>query len=454
MSPSRPRMKPQYLRKERRRVAQRDYRNRRENTLQAANARAKKLQAALDQSMKCFGAFHDYVVKRPGDHLPPDVISRLAATSMEMASIVRQAYCSDVDEIGDLPKGDDFDSLPLKEKELIDNNFSYQSKPAPDNTSHLSIINAVKPCASNPRGEALLMRRLLDAYVQRAVDIFQHCMPNGHMQSSIPRSMELYKVSDGSRDAYISSSARSYYQSAWKDINYSKAIQKCLPRLFRIVEGNTNVIAPRSAPPYIQKLQFAKTRTVVDTNDANLKGEWLEASDVVEYLAERGIYLRRDGQDVLELTVSPNPPSGFANAQNALQGHLETHQTAGASTTSSNILRSADGQGVLPLSQDISMAEILKNLEGKDDFQLGMFDFNSSPEQSAALVDSFSNDEHCEHEHIHAGALKLQVNLDTLFRVLSDHAICLGPSPGIRRVAVDLAIRQAVLPASPTMVSC
>ncbi|KAH7124975.1 hypothetical protein B0J13DRAFT_628267 [Dactylonectria estremocensis] len=74
--------------------------------------------------------------------------------------------------------------------------------------------------------------------------------------------------------------------------------------MYRSIKGMRQYALPRSAPPKLQMLQPGSTRTVLQTTIADLKSEWLEACDVEEYLAERGICIR--GEDVghmLELSL-------------------------------------------------------------------------------------------------------------------------------------------------------
>ena len=72
------------------------------------------------------------------------------------------------------------------------------------------------------------------------------------------------------------------------------------PALYRLVEGAHNSsMVPRLAPPHLQRLEYGLTRTWVETNLPGLMGEWLEAVDVEEYLAARGIFLHDDSRSSL-----------------------------------------------------------------------------------------------------------------------------------------------------------
>ena len=62
------------------------------------------------------------------------------------------------------------------------------------------------------------------------------------------------------------------------------------PDLYRAVEGE-GIIVERKWGREAETLAFAKTRTRVETTMPGFEGEWLEASDVQEYLENKGVLL-------------------------------------------------------------------------------------------------------------------------------------------------------------------
>ncbi|KPM40735.1 hypothetical protein AK830_g5812 [Neonectria ditissima] len=269
-----------------------------------------------------------------------------------------------------------------------------------------------------PRGDGpganSLTRRMLQACLLRAIAIFSHQLPLGNRD---PPSV-LLPLSVAPSDVLATMSVRQANQvmdGHWRDVLFTESTLNVLPKMHRTVEGTLQHAVPRSLPPNLQMLRRGSTRTVLETTIPHLKGGWLEACDVEEYLAERGICVRdEDTGDMVELSLphaNTVPPS--------------MHDRTAFTRAGFTIFGRADIEGHRIPS--------------------GLWSFTPSPQQYAdfsTLQDAV--DQNSSVPVVTPGS-RLTINLDKLVSVLASNAVCLGPAPGIRKEAVDLAIRESAM---------
>lgn len=225
---------------------------------------------------------------------------------------------------------------------------------------------------------------------------------------------------------------------------------RSLPGLYRIIEGFSGFkMLPRKASPFVQCLEFGRTRTVLQTDLPELQGEWLEPTDVQEYLQERGIHVR---------TLSQSPDS-IIDVQNGTTTSARNSTVASISPMTSSI---EDSSSAI-FSQFSDNATIHENcLEGdfklpdtiNDSMDLSIFGHSSEtslPVPSGCL--SFTptllhTANESETEGLGSGTTqcpRMIINLDKLVENLAAQAVCLGAVPGIRKTAVDRAIRESIV---------
>ncbi|UKZ95905.1 uncharacterized protein TrAFT101_010716 [Trichoderma asperellum] len=396
-------------RRARMRLAQRSYRNRKQNALVLAKTRAEVFEKALDSSINEFIRFYEHVSKKKSE-LPHELIMDVNKTAMNIVSIARKARTE---------QGiSDSDQTQLPEEGTTVSNGDASSDRDPSgviadwlNASGKDLAGAdqyskhYEPLASsNP---APVSQRLLLACLTRTMDLLQ--FGNLHILALTP-TMLLPLRFDRAENLLESVSERlsGGPKAFLADCRYRDGRNAYLPKIMRLVEGDLSTLQPRSPPPNLERLQFGMTRTMLHTTNSDFQGEWLEAPDVEEYLEQRGIFVRMDSPgDVIRLSAPRNNESRLAKRV-ALPGHDWT------------IFGRTFGENqIIPTGlSNFAVSEMLPE--------------TGFPTSKAATGQEEEQD------------LKITVDLDKLIRGLADKAICLGPCPGIRRIHVDEAIRASV----------
>ncbi|KAJ2974230.1 hypothetical protein NQ176_g6166 [Zarea fungicola] len=213
------------------------------------------------------------------------------------------------------------------------------------------------------------------------------------------------------------------------DIKFTDAIQRLLPPLVRQVEGNIDPRErlPRLPIPQLQCLQYGRTRTVLQSQESlpDLAGEWLEAIDVEEYLAERGIVLRDDTEGSLVRLRAGSSVSQSQSPEPSIEVGLPM-SPSDFSQSSSEPLHMADGGQSEP--HDALPTNWMDLYDESDFSDLAMAELDQ---------DLFENMEFHPSD--------ITINFDKLVDGLAARTICLGLCPAIRREGVDEAIREAVV---------
>lgn len=422
--------------------------------------------------MQSFANFQGHVISRPGEACPTDILVRLSETAMELAAISQDARSPHQS-----PQDPGNDADLYRSKTPSDNIHEWDMPPRlTDNVKYteplqrwLRIVGEAtetlhRQAASHPS----LIFKLLEAFLTKAVDV----LSSKTLNTCIPAALLGFQDDDGSKEAMLAFTLRqlrtSPQNTMWTEVLCGDAWLYRGPKLFRVIEGETNIKTPRSPSPNLQRLRFGRTRTVMETDIPHLLGEWLEASDVIEYLAERGIVVREhDQRDVLELKL----PSTGQNKTSQQQREasigafydVARMQTL-ADVRSGDVSREGPSSRIIQWNAEQASINVpdgsTRALFGRDSnneprFPTGAFAFTPSQEETAGLRNSFLRttryqDLFDESPHTLPLQGELKVDLKKLVKVLADHAICMGPSPGIRRASVDLAIRESVFTVDST----
>ncbi|PTB64835.1 hypothetical protein BBK36DRAFT_1135932 [Trichoderma citrinoviride] len=566
--PGRPRMKDSLpadpndnSRRSRMRLAQRSYRSRKENELATTRARADALQRALNSSLDEFIRFHELSSGKEKD-LPSDFVLQLNRTAMNIMAIARSAQADHwpaldhADRLLAASTGDDNYASSYHGKDNKNNKSTAgeknkstageknKSTAGEDDGSSTYILRDGLPAASSSWGNAsssssssyapperhnplrpkpvTISQRLMRACVDRAASMLH--LTSSPVMCLLPAM--LLPLQHDRRDNLLSRTMR--YLSITHDdaaaltldAEHSLQATRRLPRMLRTVEGqgssssssssSSTTMVPRAPPPNLQRLQFGRTRTVLATALPDLQGEWLEASDVEEYLEQRGIFIRQDAPDadMLNLAipvVDVDSGAGLSlqatdlndvNRQNPVRmvrGHPHFVESAAVMPIPTAAppfphhryhqhqqlqqQQQQQQQGLPPMSMQQSLdsnfavnpdyaifgqqRDIQVVPSGLRMFTPTAWSFddsaniipmdmamrnNNQPNNSSSSSSSNSNNNNNNHSPDH---INIMVNLDNLIVKLASKAVCLGPCPGIRRGHVDEAIRDSVVQMPP-----
>ena len=231
-----------------------------------------------------------------------------------------------------------------------------------------------------------------------------------------------------------------------------QSITLIYPDMYRSVEGDDRLIVPRMPTMEPQQLVPGRTRTKLDTNLHDFLGEWLEPIDVQEYLEWKGILVGGSGRSrVLQITI---PEITLADIWTQDAGAIFTEEIQRSrlmSTAWPFGIGSQDHELRVPDASLTQPTEISFPTNGEQSHVLAA----SNPEQSIVsqalpeiqaqnnpVQHSFPNDFYLPG---YAGQLiSVTLNLERLMKFLVGSACCIGPGPGIRREAVDHALRVSI----------
>ena len=224
------------------------------------------------------------------------------------------------------------------------------------------------------------------------------------------------------------------------------------PDMYRSIEGSDRFMVPRSGKLEPQQLVHGRTRTRLGTDLQDFQGEWLEPIDVQEFLEDFGIALKDRGSGgVLQIAI--------------LEGKLRDICTHDASAVFSEEI------------QRSRMMAISKSFDEKKDDELtvqcgeprqnrghqpstfpreGHFRGESNESQAAGLHSFLEHQtlENTDQSVLQYGPNRIQsvetfiditLHLDRMMRFLVLAASCIGSGPGIRREAIEHALRVSII---------
>lgn len=392
------------------RLAQRSYRNRKANELTAAKARADSLEKALNSTLDEFIKLHQLLLGKQ-EYMPADFLMQLHETATNIIGIAKNALADNSTDV-EYQAGE-----VLMTVDSDENEDDVIEIPA-----HINSGNSFpKPASVSQR----ILRACLDIAAERLK------LPRVPFLRILPAL--LLPLQFESEDNILKR-AMQYLSLNGEEANLEQerysAKAGYLPKMMRLIEGQTHTLVPRKPQPDMQRLQFGCTRTVISTAVPDLQGEWLEPLDVEEYLEQRGIFVREEApdNDLLNLVI----PAG---------------------SKLSETMTSVDETGAQP--SDMPNQTYTNNMPGNSnpdelginhDYDIFDHQRDATTAFAASLWDvdgtgiSSENIPMCNSEQIN-----ITINLDTLVHKLVSKAICLGASPGIRRAHVDEAIRGSVV---------
>ncbi|KAM0476484.1 hypothetical protein ACHAPX_006398 [Trichoderma viride] len=413
--PGRPRMKDSLpidpndnTPRSRMRLAQRSYRNRKATELTAAKARADSLEKALNSTLDEFIKLHQMLLGKQ-EYMPADFLMQLHETATNIISIAKNALADNSAE------------HECQAGEVLMSTDSDQ-----DEDDAIEISAPINSGSLYPKPPSI-SQRILRACLDVAVDRLK--LPRVPFMRILPALLLPLQFESEDR---ILRRAMKYLslgdeESHLEQERYSVKAGY-LPKMMRLIEGQTHTLVPRKPQPNMQRLQFGCTRTVISTAVPDLQGEWLEPLDVEEYLEQRGIFVREEApdDDLLNLAI----PAGSklyatmtnVNETDAQQPDVQNQPYTNDAPSNPDELGIGHDYDIFDHQRDsaTAFANSLWDVEGTC----------ISPE----------NIPMCNSEQIN-----ITINLDTLVLKLVSKAICLGACPGIRRAHVDEAIRGSVV---------
>lgn len=390
------------------RLAQRSYRNRKATELTAAKARADSLEKALNSTLDEFIKLHQMLLGKQ-EYMPADFLMQLHETATNIISIAKNALA---------------DNSAEHECQAGEVLMSTDSDEDEDDAIEISApINSGSLYPKPPSISQRILRACLDVAVDRLK------LPRVPFMRILPALLLPLQFESEDR---ILRRAMKYLslgdeESHLEQERYSVKAGY-LPKMMRLIEGQTHTLVPRKPQPNMQRLQFGCTRTVISTAVPDLQGEWLEPLDVEEYLEQRGIFVREEApdDDLLNLAI----PAGSklyatmtnVNETDAQQPDVQNQPYTNDAPSNPDELGIGHDYDIFDHQRDsaTAFANSLWDIEGTC----------ISPE----------NIPMCNSEQIN-----ITINLDTLVLKLVSKAICLGACPGIRRAHVDEAIRGSVV---------
>lgn len=443
------------------RLAQRTYRARKEGALNLERVRSEYLSGALDQALAAFATFHQRALESPEVQSSSGLLAHLNQAASEMATIAsdtnkttRLLYSSEstYPNIQQPDRGTTSLSRIAPAGEL-QNDSILGLKPTTAYMPALSLTLSSDAVALTLRTAnrtlSPLSERIIRACLERVITISSSSSrhENRFQDLTLPLNIlgeellvdETFKI-------------LSLFPLT-ADYQYLPESAVHLPSMYRVVEGDKNVIR-RLPSPSVQRIVRGKTRTMLATEFPPLQGEWLEAMDVEEYLEDRGIFLRGaisshmvnfealgtqmltrniDLQNGRHLTATNSPVSAVPD-QISVASRVNHYQQplneTGGSSVGLRRHEPADYSvfGLPRPEQPISLAEPLPLL------RTGLVPIQSP---RVSCTDSTQQSYH--------PASQITIDLDKLVHLLASNATCLGPAPGIRKAAVDSSIAQSVI---------
>ncbi|EHK45990.1 hypothetical protein TRIATDRAFT_41118 [Trichoderma atroviride IMI 206040] len=415
--PGRPRMKDSLpidpndnSPRSRMRLAQRSYRNRKANELTAAKERADSLEKALNSTLDEFIKLHQMLLGKQ-EYMPADFLMQLHGTATNIIGIAKNALADNPPEhayqAGEVLMSTDSDE---------------------DEDDAIDIAAPINSGSSYPKPPSI-SQRILRACLDIAADRLK--LPRVPFLRILPAL--LLPLQFESEDNILRR-AMQYLSLSGEEAHLEQerysAKAGYLPKMMRLIEGQTHTLVPRKPQPDMQRLQFGCTRTVISTAVPDLQGEWLEPLDVEEYLEQRGIFVREEApdDDLLNLAI---PAGSKLSATMTNVNETDAQPSDMQNQTYTNNIPDTSNHDELGIDHDYGIFDHQR--DATTAFAASLWDVDGtgiSPENTSM----------CSSEQIN-----ITINLDTLVHKLVSKAVCLGACPGIRRAHVDEAIRGSVV---------
>jgi hypothetical protein len=283
-------------------------------------AKVEGVELALEKIIKSFTKFQYFAIESGG--FPPDAALELSRTAMEIMNLSNEARAIQItgkeqgdsadssDSTGsnvDKEKNDDIDEqvkqyVPMQASAMSKeassahpySNFTVISKKS-NFPSNWQAGNSISPQPSttlfpwtSSHQNITFAQRLRLACVERGFQLLS--TPNLSFPEIHPAlSLHLKWMTIHELRALTEESLRGNVGQ----LNLYGPIQHppvlIHPEMYRKVEGSKSVLVNRAPSKDVERLVFGRTRTIVETALPGFEGEWLEPSDVQEYLEGKGI---------------------------------------------------------------------------------------------------------------------------------------------------------------------
>lgn len=361
------------------------------------------------------------MASRDGEPLPSDVLTQLTKTASDLASVSPSLQTTSDDDPKTSP-GTNGENLE-RERQIKD-----------------PVLRPIDLKWYEKQGTTVpsLAHRFLTACINRALNIFSLDNPAqewpalGFLSPLVLLELRnpgaLYKLTT----IHMGGLSRGY----WVDAVYDSGVHESLPTTFRTIEGRSDIAIPRMSPPRLQCLEFGRTRTILRTGIRGLQGEWLEAVDVEEYLSERGISIHRGGPSDRIVLGLPSLEDEIRKFRAAAPMSIKIGEASNADHISHwehNIGRSPSDSTVFGVNRGSFPQVPSRTLS-----------FTPSPSQCCSLLGMQQSRVPIGDSEPSCALPLITVDIDKLISMLAVEAACLGPGPGVRRAAVDLAIRESL----------
>lgn len=445
-------------------------------------ARVAKLERALEQTMQSFTRFQTLAIEV--DNLPPKIALEISRTALDIASVAQRAHSGeplneevpDEDRSGRMPDSRDETEKILAEpvtRQIRPTETAHSSRPSnPTPTSvstngcesfdllkwssptsyptTISTQQNMAPRTPDDRQSTWFAAKLLRQCLEKGVRILTS--PNMTYDDLHPAlTIHLTWVSvDELRVQSVRAMANNFENPPETQ---GQSVTLIYPDMYRSVEGDDRIIVPRMPTMEPQQLVPGRTRTKLDTNLHDFLGEWLEPIDVQEYLEWKGIFVGDSGRSrVLQIAI---PETTLADIWTQDAGAIFTEEIQRSSLMSTAWpfgIESQDHELRVPDAILTQPTEISFPTIGKQSHVLAA----SNPEQSIVpqvLPEIQTQNDQVQHsfpsESYPPGyaeqLISVTLNLERLMKFLIGSACCIGPGPGIRREAVDHALRVSIV---------
>ncbi|KAI1009631.1 hypothetical protein LB504_002967 [Fusarium proliferatum] len=442
------------------RLAQRTYRARKEDALNRERARSERLSGALDQALAAFATLHRRVLEFPEVRGSSGLLTYLNQAASEMATIASDtnkttrllsASESTYPSIQPPAPGTTSLSSTAAAGEL-QNDWILGLEPTTGHMPALSLTGSSDGVAltlrTNNRALGSLSDRIIRACLERVITILSSS--SRHASRLLDLTLPLNILG---KELLVDETLKILPLFHHSDYQYLPESAVHLPSLYRVVEGDKNVVR-RLPSPSVQRILRGKTRTLLATDFPPLQGEWLEAIDVEEYLEDRGIYLRGAGLGDMA-NLEELEPQIFTRNNDLQNGRPLTSTNSPISAVPDRIqVTSHINHFQQPLNQTGGSSVDLRRHEPADYsvFGLPRPEQPISPAEPLPLLRTGLIPIHpprvpctSSNEQSYHSASQITIDLDKLIHLLASNAICLGPAPGIRKAAVDSSIAQSVI---------
>ncbi|KAG4443988.1 hypothetical protein IFR05_000535 [Cadophora sp. M221] len=468
-------------RKERVRLAQRAYRNRRDTKVDDLKARVARLERALEQMTNSFTRFQNLVIGE--DNLPPKIALEISRIALDIASTVREAHsegpfqellasgsggiathwnsASANTGVANEPVGNEV--LPNETAQVSTTDTT--SAPSNDPTT-LGVVTPRLIIGSSPR---IAMQQQNLATRPQAIErgtwftelLLQLCSEQGVRLLTSPDttvddlhpalSIHLTWVTvDQLREQCLRARATNF-EHMHEDPEQSVIFGSL--GVYRSIEGSADLMVPRTGKLEPQQLVHGRTRTRLRTNLQDFQGEWLEPIDVQEFLEERGIILGSGGLgEVLHIAI----PEGslrdiWTHDANAIFAE-EIQRSRVIKSLSPMAIDHRDNE---PLVLGEAMTEVERHqaptlvrmdpspfASDEQQFVVSMSLYKRHTQSGAAQYDDPRNELYSPVTP--ESLIEITLHLDRLMRLLVAAASCIGSGPGIRREAIEQALRLSI----------